>query len=95
MTTDQEFIRQAKVDWPDDNIRTVMDACEAYYMNGCYDEIGGDVESVTGHYYRVERWIVVTDNQGFKELEAFHNEVLAHKAFEEREREYDKTEEET
>lgn len=92
--TEQELIRQARVDWPDDKIKNRMDACEAYYMNGVYDDIGGDVESSTGHYYRVDRWIVVTDNQGFKECNEFHTLELAEKAFTELEQQYNKDDEE-
>lgn len=78
--TEEEFIRQARVDWPDDNIRTLLDALEAYYMNGVYDDIGGNVDWSTGHYYRIERWIVNTDSQGFKGLETYSSNLAAEAA---------------
>jgi hypothetical protein len=78
---DGEFVRQARVDWPDANIRTVLDACEEYYMNGIYDDISGDMESPTGHFYRIDRHIVVTDSQGFHDLQTFDSEEAAIEAF--------------
>lgn len=35
------------------------------WMFGSADEVGGDVEAPTGHYYRVDHSVVVTDSQGF------------------------------
>jgi hypothetical protein len=49
----------------------LLAALETFYMNGTPDEQGGDVESPTGHYYLVDRWIVITDSQGFKSVETY------------------------
>jgi hypothetical protein len=92
MTTEKEFIRQAKVDWPElENLgrpATMVDCLDEYYLNGTYDDVSGDVESPTGHFFRIERWIVVTDSQGFRHLEPYPNEEQAKKAFEKLDNEY-------
>lgn len=66
----------------------LLHACETFYMNGCADAVGGDVESPTGHFYRVHRWIVTTDNYGFKDIETYDTETEAIVAFEQRADEY-------
>lgn len=67
---------------------TLVEACEAFYMNGCADAVGGNVDSPQGHFYRVHRWIVITDEQGFKDIETWDNETEAIVAFEHRADEY-------
>lgn len=37
-------------------------------LDGVADEESGDVEAPTGHFYRVGRYVVVTDSRGFSEL---------------------------
>jgi hypothetical protein len=80
--TEEEFIGQARVDWPDMTIWTMLDACEANYLNGTYDDVSGDVESALGHFYLIERWIVVTDTIGVKWLHTYADVEEAEKAFE-------------
>jgi hypothetical protein len=58
----------------------ILDACEAFYMNGCADDMDGDADTF-GHFYRAHRWIVHTDSQGFREVETFDNEDEAIAAF--------------
>lgn len=58
----------------------ILDACEAFYMNGQADEICGDVETF-GHYYRIDRWIVRADSQGFKEAFTFDTVSQAKRKF--------------
>jgi hypothetical protein len=87
---DGEFVRQARVDWPDAKIDTVLEACEEYYMNGTYDDVSGDVEAPTGHFYRIGRYIVVTDSQGFSEFHNYSNENEAVEAFSDMDEEYAK-----
>lgn len=87
------FINQHNSTYPNEPARTILDACEGYYMNGFYDDIGGDVDTAVGHYYRIERFIVRTDTQGFRECDEFHTIAIAKKAFAELETEYNKYDE--
>jgi hypothetical protein len=59
-----------------------LDQCEQVYMDGCADEISGDVEAPMGHFYRVGRFIVTTDSQGFHSLSEYADEETAHYEFE-------------
>lgn len=90
--TEQELIAQARLDWLNDDtilpIKDLKDALEANYYNGNYDDIGGDVEAPTGHYYRIERWIVVTDSQGSRTVHTFDTIEEAEEKVEELENEY-------
>lgn len=61
---------------------------EAYYMNGMADAEAGNVDADTGHFYRVERWIVRTDTQGFHTIEAYDTVAEAISDFLKREEEY-------
>ncbi|HEY1249205.1 MAG TPA: hypothetical protein VGE97_09475 [Nitrososphaera sp.] len=90
LMTEQEFITQAKLDWEDSEINDIEDALEACYQNGSYDDIGGDVEAPTGHYYKIDQWIVVTDNQGFHKITEWPTVEDAEKHFDELEKEYEK-----
>ncbi len=93
--SEQEFVAQCLLDFPDNFeapnellARDVLEACEVYYMNGCYDDLSGDSEAPTGHFYRIHRWIVTTNSQGFRFLDTFDNEDEASKAFKQRDDEY-------
>lgn len=44
---------------------------ESCFGNGVADYVSGDVESPTGHYYRVECNVIVTDSYGFTCLYAY------------------------
>lgn len=46
----------------------ILEQVEETYMNGFADEVSGDVEAPTGHFYRVGQYIVVTNSQGFKTI---------------------------
>lgn len=70
MIATHTLIAQAQSAFPDDEIIDVLDACEAFYMNGMDDEQVGDVDT-TGHFYRVDRFIVATDSQGFHTCHTF------------------------
>jgi hypothetical protein len=59
-----KLIAEAQSNFPDELIIDVMDACEAFYRNGSYDEVTGDVDTI-GHFYRIDRFIVETDSRGF------------------------------
>jgi len=65
----------------DRDVVTVLEACEAFYMNGTADDVSGDVESLPGHFYRVARWVVLTDSQGFRNLSEYDDEAQAVEAF--------------
>ena len=61
---------------------------EEFYGNGFTDEVSGDVESPTGHFYRVGIQIVVTDQFGFNYVSAYRSAMLASLAFAKMEEEY-------
>ncbi len=62
-TTKAEIVLRAKN--LESEVSTLLEALETFYLNGTADEISGDVDSPVGHFYRVDRWIVTTDSQGF------------------------------
>lgn len=61
---------------------------EEIYMNGMADEVSGDVDAPSGHFYRVGRYIVFTDSQGFRNLFSYQTTDLAKQDFEYYDREY-------
>jgi hypothetical protein len=61
-----------------------LEQLEEIYMDGCTDEVSGNVEAPTGHFYRVGNQIVVTDSQGFNNVENFTHVEEAEVAFDER-----------
>ena len=63
-----------------EKVANTLEACEVFYMNGLADEICGDVDG-GGHYYRVDRWIVRTDSQGFHYLDPYPTVQMAERAF--------------
>ena len=65
-TTKAEMIERAKD--LDPSVKTIMDALEAHYGHGFTDEMSGNVDSPVGHFYRVDRWIVVTNDRGFRDV---------------------------
>lgn len=82
-----ELIEQARRDLGGSDIDTVLEACEAFYMHGFADESTGDVDTFN-HYYRVHRWIVETDSQGFRSVTEFDNEDEATAEFRRIDEEY-------
>jgi hypothetical protein len=65
------------------------EALEAIYMDGCADQVSGDVEAPTGHFYRVGRQIVETDSQGFKNFNSYTTEAEAEAEFDRLDNLYD------
>lgn len=65
----------------------LLASLEAFSLNGSADEENGEADTF-GHFYRVHRWIVWTDSQGFKDVETYDNEDEAHEAFAAYESEY-------
>ena len=59
----------------------LLAALEAISLNGFDDESGGNVEYSVGYFYRVGKWIVTIDNQGFKDIETFEDQSAAEHAF--------------
>jgi hypothetical protein len=55
---------------------------EEIYMDGCPDDVSGDVDAPTGHFYRIGRQILVTDSQGFRTVHNYTDEAEAVQAFE-------------
>lgn len=68
----------------------LLAALEFFYMNGSADEFSGDTDTFY-HFYRVHRWIVTTDSQGFNDIETYDTEDEAIKAFKQHEGEYEGT----
>lgn len=70
----------------------LLAALETIYMHGgvSSEDIGGDSEAPTGHFYRIERWIVSVDSQGFKDLTSFDTLAEAEDAFANLEDEFSK-----
>lgn len=69
-------------------VERLIDALEDFYMNGFQDESSGDVDCQTGHFYRVNRWIVTTNTQGFHDMWSFESVAEAIKEFQKLEAEY-------
>ncbi len=64
------------------HVRTVLDACEALNLSGFSDDTGGDAaDGRIGYFYRVDRWIVGIDSQGFKNLTTYPDVETARSAF--------------
>lgn len=53
-----------------------------YWTDGMQDDATGHVESPWGHIYRVNKWIVVTDSQGFHITYKYETIEDAEKVFE-------------
>lgn len=68
MKTETEITDEAEQHFGPINPGGLLNVLEAFYMNGTPDEQSGNVEAPTGHFYRVDRWIVVTNSQGFKDV---------------------------
>lgn len=85
--TDSDFIREVREN-TGEPVTSLKEALEACYMNGFYDDMSGEAQSPTGHFYRIERWIVVTDNYGFSEVLSYYNDAKAKEAFELMENDY-------
>jgi len=79
--SEEQIILEAKRNcdgfYPIDNL---LEALECFYLSGFQDEVCGTVESL-GHYYRVSRWIVQTDSQGFHNVMTFATDKEAAIAF--------------
>jgi hypothetical protein len=77
----KRFIEDARENFDDEDISSVLEACEVYYMHGFADEYDGDVDAPTGHFYRVGRYLVTTDSQGFRDLAEYQTEREAETAY--------------
>lgn len=74
--SETEIIAQANRDL-DAEASTLLEALEAFYGNGFADQLTGDVEYLDGHVFRVHRWLVWTDNYGFKSVSEYDSEAEA------------------
>jgi hypothetical protein len=59
-------------------------------MDGCADEVSGNVDAPTGHFYRVAAQIVTTDSQGFSSVTSFDSLAAAKAEFQRLDAEYAK-----
>lgn len=88
-TTKAEIVQKARELDPD--VKTIKDALEAFYGHGFADESGGNVDcNATGHYYRVDRWIVTTDDRGFHDIWIYGSIGEAQSEFQKLEEEFAK-----
>jgi hypothetical protein len=79
--SEDEIIEQAyALGLQDLHPENVLEACELFYGCGAEDEADGDADTF-GYFYRVHRWIVWTDSQGFHDIETFDTEAQAEKQF--------------
>ena len=61
---------------------------ESVFLDGMADSVSGDVEAPTGHFYRVNAGIVITDSRGFHYGYLYANEADAMRVFDILEAEY-------
>lgn len=67
----------------EEDVSTIEEAMEAWWGHGFSDEQTGSVtEPPFEHVFRVHRWLMWTDEQGFKTVDEYDNEDEAHQAFE-------------
>jgi hypothetical protein len=93
--SEEDIIAQAQEAFGDldDYVRignpgVLMSALWAFSMNGMADDQSGNVESPTNYFERIHRWILVTDDRGFSDIETYDNEAEAIEAFNRRDEEY-------
>src|SRR5262245_59479622 len=80
--SEAEVIAEAKAAYGSDMvIETLLDALLAIHGNGFSDEQVGDMGYAEGHVFRVDRWLVWTDDRGFDSVEEFANRPSAEEAF--------------
>lgn len=75
--TAEELITLARENLGEPNIDNVTDAVLSFYGHGVPSDVTGHVEAPTGHVIRVDRWIVLTNEQGFTTLEDYDSEEIA------------------
>lgn len=75
--TAEELIALARENLGDPTIDTVEEAVLAFHGHGVADGVTGNVEAPTGHVIRVDRWIVLTNVQGFHTLEDYESPEIA------------------
>jgi hypothetical protein len=73
---ESEIIEQCERDLGE-KVGTLLEALEAFYGHGFADEFSGDVDSPEGFFYRVHRWIVDVDTQGWKSITGHDSEDQA------------------
>lgn len=56
-------------------------ACECIHAHGGVDAESGTVDASTGFFYRIDRWMVVVDQQGFLHLLTYETEDECRRAF--------------
>ena len=74
----------------DPTAKTILEALETFYGHGTADEVSGDVDSNVGHFYRVDRWIVVTNDRGSRDVWNYGSIAEAQKEFQLLEDEFSK-----
>lgn len=86
--TEKELLDLARTNLGETDIDNVKDAVLAFHGHGVADGTTGEVEAPSGHVIRVDRWIVLTDSQGFTALEDYEDEDAARVAFADYDDEY-------
>jgi hypothetical protein len=76
-----DFITTVRRNLGEPELSTVKDAVLALHGHGVADDVTGDVEAPTGHVILADRWIVLTNSQGFTTLEDFDSAETARERF--------------
>lgn len=71
-----------------ESVDSLLGALNALWGHGFATESSGNEASPTGHFFRVEHWIVTTDYRGFQSVQAFPSIEAAIVAYERMDEEY-------
>ena len=74
--SEERLIHQAQRDYAGYGIETLVDALDMIWGNGFADGEAGEADRY-GHCFRVSRWLLWTDSQGFKSVEAYRTDTEA------------------
>ena len=62
---------------PESAPHDLKSALETHYGHGFADDQAGDVNEAPAHVYRVDRWLVWTDSQGFSDVDEYGTDGAA------------------
>jgi hypothetical protein len=66
----------------------LVDVLDTFAWHGVADEASGNVEAPCGHFFRVDRWLVLTDERGFETVDEYPTVDEAVRSYEELEDRY-------
>jgi hypothetical protein len=88
LLTAEKVISDANLFLTEEGVTSLVDALDVLWGTGFSDDESGNVDAPTGHFFRVAHWIVTTDSQGFRSVEAFGSLGEAVREFHRRDEEY-------